>query len=371
MVSGRLIERDQKYYAVLNLKHPDGSRWQKRVNLELPVKNNRRRAEELLIKLQADYTRKQMIQSNCAEMLFNDYMESWLERKQKSISPTTYRGYYYIFSGAFKPAFQDIRLKGLCSDDLRGYFSQMDARGISPTTQQHHYMLLRQLLAAAVQTGLLENNPIDAIEKPKRKTPLCGHYSVEEAKALWQACKGTNMEILIKLTLFYGLRRSEVLGLKWKDVNFKQNTISICRAVVTAWQDGKIVVCEKEELKNQGSYRTMPLNIELRTLLLKERQKKDGCDHAYICTTEKGAPCHPDNVSHAFAVFLRAHGMRHIRFHGLRHTCASLLLAQRVPLVEVQQWLGHTTILTTANLYGHLDYAAKMRSAETMSNSLF
>ncbi len=202
MISGRLVEINQKYYAVLNLKHPDGARWQKRVNLELPVKNNKRRAEELLMELRIEYTRQQMIRNNCSEMLFVDYIEAWLERKKKSISPTTYKGYRYILDGAFRPSFQGVRLKDLCIDHLMDYFARMETRCISPTTQQHHYMLLRQMLTDAVQRRLLERSPMDGIEKPRRKVPQCSHYSAEEARLLWQVCEGTELEVLIKLTLF-------------------------------------------------------------------------------------------------------------------------------------------------------------------------
>lgn len=370
MISGRPIKLNGCYYAVLNLKHQDGSRWQKRVNLQLAVANNKRRAEKMLLDLRVEYTRKQMIQNNCAEMMTSDFMISWLERKQSVLSPTTYKGYHYIICGDFKNSFSEIQLKDLQPEDIQKYFQKMSICNLSSTTQQHHYMLLRQILSQAVQMQLLAYNPITGIEKPKRKNPKIDCYTAEEARLLWQMSTGTELELLIKLTLFLGLRRSEVLGLKWSDIDFKQNTISICRAVVTAWQNGKIVAVEKDELKNRGCNRTMPLSLEIRNLLVEKKSQLKTSHSPYICTGVKGKPIHPDEATRAFAAFLKNHQLRHIRLHGLRHTCASLLLSQRVPLIEVQQWLGHTTMLTTANLYGHLDFAMKLPNSETLCQIL-
>ncbi len=370
MITGRLITLNGRYYAVLNLKHTDGSRWQKRINLQIPLQNNKRRAEKMLQDLQIEYTRKQMIQNNCGEMLVNDFMEAWLERKYTKLSPTTYKGYHYIICGYFKPAFEGVRLRDVLAPDLENYFQELTNRQISSTTQQHHYMLLRQVFAQAVRMELLEHNPIIGIEKPKRTLPKIDCYTAEEAQKLWELSTGTEIELLVKLTLFLGLRRSEVLGLKWTDIDFRQNTISICRAVVTAWQDGKVIVIEKDKLKNRSCNRTMPISQEIRNLLVEKKSQLGEVHSPYICTGIKGKPIHPDEATRIFSSFLKANQLRHIKLHGLRHTCASLLLSQRVPLIEVQQWLGHTTMLTTANLYGHLDFAIKIPNSETLSRIL-
>lgn len=370
MITGRLIELNEKYYAVLNLKHPDGSRWQKRIDLELSLKNNKRRAEEKLAELRLIYTRQQSIQNNCPDMLFVDYMHSWLDKKQNQVSPTTFTNYHYVVSRYFERYFSLIPLQEVTSERIQEYYESLKNKRLSTTTIQHHHMLLKQMLTDAYRNRLLSCDPMEGIEKPKRQLSQITVLSASEAQILWSALKGTKLEIVIKLTLYYGLRRSEVLGLKWSDVDFINHTLTIQRAVVNSLCGEKYVIVEKDELKNDSGKRTMPLGQEIRTLLLNEKQSKERFASPFICTDQLGNLIKPDHATHAFSKLLKKIGLRHIRFHDLRHTCASLLIAQRCPLIEVQHWLGHSTMMTTANIYGHLDFSMKLANEKTMSRIL-
>ena len=179
----------------------------------------------------------------------------------------------------------------------------------------------------------------------------------------------------------YGLRRSEVVGLKWAAVDFEQNTIEICHTVTTVRLDGKEVLVESNDTKTKSSKRTLPLVpvFRERLLALQEEQKENRklCGRCYnkkyadyICVDAMGNLLKPDYLSNSFQIILQNYHLRRIRFHDLRHSCASLLLANGVPMKMIQEWLGHSDFSTTANIYSHLDYASKVSSAEAMLNGL-
>lgn len=182
------------------------------------------------------------------------------------------------------------------------------------------------------------------------------------------------LALLIKITAIYGLRRSEVAGLQWNSIDFEKNLISIRHTVVKV---DKIV--EKDRTKTASSYRSFPLVPEIREALLEQREqqlinrtlfKKDYHDSPYIFVWDDGRPISPDYMSHAFKKLLKKYNMPKMRFHDLRHSCASILLSKGFTLKDVQEWLGHADIKTTANVYGHLDMSRKNAIAEGMVSAI-
>lgn len=370
MITGRLIELNSQYYAVLNLKHTDGRRWQKRINLDMPVKNNKRRADEKLIELRKEYTRFQQIQNNSPDLMLSDFIFDWLAKKEPDLSPTTHRNYYHIINRSIVTYFKDSRVKDVSGKNIEAYYTSLADQGLSTTTIQHHHMILIQVFREACRKEIIGKDPMLFVDKPKRQPPNVNYYSSAEAQKLWDAVTGHKLEIIIKLTLFYGFRRSEVLGVRWADIDFNTRTISINRAIVDAVVDGKRTLYEKSELKGKASKRTMPLCDMVFNLLQHEYETKKHFDSPYVCTDKHGQLISPDETTHRFRKLLKEENLRLIRFHDLRHTCASLLIAARTPLIEVQHWLGHSTMLTTADLYSHLEYAAKVPNAEIMKKFL-
>ena len=228
---------------------------------------------------------------------------------------------------------------------------------------------------------LIPSNPADKVERPKKGRYVGSFYDTNEVQKLFEAAKGTHMEIPVFLGAFYGLRRSEVLGLRWDAVDFTNNTLTIKHTVTSFSLDGKKVQVAQDTTKTKSSMRTLPLVPAFRERLLALRDEQDEhmrvCGRCYnrnyldyICVDEMGTLLSPNYVSSAFSKLLEKHGLRHIRFHDLRHSCASLLLANGVPMKQIQEWLGHSDFSTTANIYAHLDYSSKLSSAEAMVNGL-
>lgn len=183
------------------------------------------------------------------------------------------------------------------------------------------------------------------------------------------------------MTAFYGLRRSEALGLKWDAIDFERDTITIKHIITNAKIDGKCEIVCADRAKTKSSLCSLPLvsNIREKLLALREQQKENRrvCGNCYskkydgyVFVDAMGNIFNPRSVTANFSKLLEQNGLRHIRFHDLRHCCTSLLLANDVPLKQIQEWLGHSAIGTTANIYSHLDYKSKITSANVMDNIL-
>lgn len=199
----------------------------------------------------------------------------------------------------------------------------------------------------------------------------------KELEQLFAAVKDDPIELGVILAAFYGLRRSEVVGLKWSAIDFGKKTITIRHTVTQVCVEGKSTIIEKDRTKTKSSYRTLPLVAPFEELLhrlkAKQEQHRKLCGKSYctqyaeyIYVNEIGDLIKPGYITQHFPMLLEKKNMRKIRFHDLRHSCASLLYANGVSLKEIQEWLGHSDISTTSNIYTHLDYSSKIASANAI-----
>lgn len=219
------------------------------------------------------------------------------------------------------------------------------------------------------------------MDRPKAAPFVGSFYDSAEVQKLFEAAKGSKLEIPIFLGAFYGLRRSEAIGLKWDAIDFQNDTITIRHTVVSCYIDGKQVQKAQDITKTKSSMRTLPLIPAFKELLQHKKKQQNEfqrmCGKNYnkdylgcICVDEMGWLLSPHYLTEAFAKLLKKHGLRKIRYHDLRHSCASLLLANGVPMKQIQEWLGHSDFSTTANVYAHLECNSKRLSAAAMTNGL-
>lgn len=386
MISGHLQEKNGRYYMVLNLKN-DNQKWKpKWIATGLPVKGNKKRAETMLRDTIRDYENKEAQTPGDADnMLFSDYMLNWLELIRNSVEETTFTSYRRIVKFQVAPYFKElgVTLTELQPKHIQAYYTHLMAdRKNSAVTVRRHHANIRKALQTAVKTDLIPTNPADKVEKPKQQPYIASFYDDENLNLLFEKAQGTRLELPIIVSAFYGLRRSEVLGLKWSAVDFKNKTITVSHVVADAEDDdGKKYLIQRDRTKNKSSYRTLPLIPQVEAAFLKKKERDEEyrrvCRRSYckdytsyILIDELGRILKPDYVSRAFPNLLEKHGLRHIRFHDLRHSCASLLLKNGVSMKAIQEWLGHSHFSTTANFYAHLDYDSKKDSANVVGGIL-
>ena len=382
MVAGHLTLKNGKYYAVLNYKNAGGQRKTKWISLGLPEKGNKRKAEAELARLRAEFEPPKEAGDLSSDMLFADYLLEWLEIAKGRLAHATYGAYQGLLKSTIVPYFRKkkLTLRELEARHLQMFYSEM-LRRVTPNTVIHYHAVIHSALKYAVKTDMLIQNVADKVDRPRKNSFQPVFLSADEMQKMFEALRGTKLELPVLVAAFYGLRRSEALGLKWDAIDFERNTITIKHIVTNAKIDGKCEIVCADRAKTKSSLRSLPLvsNIREKLLALREQQKENRrvCGNCYskkydgyVFVDAMGNIFNPRSVTANFSKLLEQNGLRHIRFHDLRHSCASLLLANDVPLKQIQEWLGHSDIGTTANIYSHLDYKSKITSANVMDNVL-
>ena len=375
------------YQVVLSYKDNNGERKQKWISTGISAKGNKRLANAKLEEIKKNY--KKYIPSvltsdenDTSNEYFEIYMQNWLESYKHNIEENTYDSYCTVvnkitnyFSG------KNIKLKDLKPKHIQDFYNSLYKKGLSPNTVLHYHANIRKALDIAMKLEIIPSNPADRIERPKKSQFIGDFYNIDELEKLFSACKNDPLEIVILIASFYGLRRSEVLGLKWSSIDFEKNIITIKHKVIQRNAKKNRSMVLKDKTKNKASYRSLPLLPTIATALKKHKNQinknKLICGNTYhkefedyICVDFKGKLFRPEYITDHFQIILKNNGLRHIRFHDLRHSCASLLLSKGVPMKAIQEWLGHSTYSTTANFYAHLEDNYKSFSADVLSSSL-
>ncbi len=380
MVAGHLQEKKGFFYMVLSYPDITGKRKTKWFPTGLPVKGNKKRAEKMLMQT------RQTFEPECTpvqdDMMFSDFLLQWLEIAKPTIALTTYASYAGMAKSIIIPYFKErnTTLAGLKAIDIQTFYMQQLKR-VKASSAIHYHAVIHRALKYAVKIDLISVNPADKVERPKADKFIGSFYDSDEMQALFEAAKDTLLEIPIFLGAFYGLRRSEALGLKWDAIDFQNGTITIRHTVTSCTIDGKHVQVAKDTTKTKSRMRTLPLVPVFKEKLLKMKEQQaeyrrlcgkcyDNRYLEYICVDEMGTLISPHYLTAAFPKLLDKNELRRIRYHDLRHSCASLLLANGVPMKQIQEWLGHSDFSTTANVYAHLDYNSKLSSADAMAKGL-
>lgn len=381
-MKGSLQVKGGKYYAVISYKDEFGKDKRKWVATGLEEKGNKRKAEEKLNEIVQEYMAGEIFinakPKNDNEILFSDYLKQWLLSIKSKVEEITYKSYSFninILADYFSK--RKITITNLKPYDIQEFYNYLYNQGRNGNTAIHYHVLIRMALKEAVKLGLVEKNIADLIDRPKKEKYEASFYNKQELKKLLEVIKDDPLELVINTTAYYGLRRSEVLGLKWSAIDFENKMIKINHKVVEI--DGKLL--GKNKMKNKTSNRTLPLIPQIEKLLLMEKQKqahnKNLCGKSYcgkyfdyVCVDPLGVLLKPNYLTQHFRILQDNNKLKRIRFHDLRHSCASLMLANGVPMKQIQEWLGHSTFQTTADIYAHLDYSSKISSAQAISTAL-
>ncbi len=379
-MTGSLQIKSGKFYMVLNIQE-NGKRKIKWISTGLAVKGNKRKAEQMLRETLQTYEIEQ--RGPKCDMPYSDYVQKWLEYVHRKVDEVTYQGYELLAQRQIIPWFQEksTKLDEVSLPLLQEYIDEKATKGradgkggLSPRSLRLHKNILYQSLTEAVKDGLIASNPCQHVILPKNVRYESHFYTVEQLNQFFEAIRDEPLYPLLKITAIYGLRRSEVLGLKWDSIDFGAGTMTIRHTVSKVTK-----AVEKDKTKNATSYRSFPLTEEAqrifqaakaeeeknRRLFGRQYQESD-----YVFKWADGRSYSPDYITSKFPALLKKHGMPHIRLHELRHSCASLLINAGFTLKDVQEWMGHADIKMTANIYGHLDVSRKQSMAEKLSGDL-
>lgn len=303
-----------------------------------------------------------------------EYLEYWLNQRKTKLSPTTVYSYEVIINNHLIPSLGNIKLTDLKPLTINEYYNTK-LEILSGRTVLHHHRMLRKALQDAVNWQVIKDNPCDSVESPKAKKYKAEVYDKEDIKKLISALSGHELEAHISLALFLGLRRGELLALKWSDINYEDSTITIQRNLVVA--SSKLVL---KEPKTEDSMRTIVLTPEILEILRrhkisqKEQKLRFGKhykDDDFIFTKEDGELINPGSFSHTFADFLKNNNLRHIRLHDLRHTNATLMLMSNIPAKVASARLGHSNVSTTLDIYSHVLKDMEKEVSDKISDIIF
>ena len=402
MISGHLCTQHDMFYMVLYL--PDPKTGKKKPNwfaTGLKVKRNRTKANKMLLAARRDATKGILPEKHTAkaqvplpslkqlkmssDMFYSDYILLWLQASRSNWEEVTYSAYYRQVVSVIAPYFEEqgIKLNELTTVDIQNFYSYVSRRSsVSGNTLLHYHANIRKSLVDAVRVyKLIKYNPAADVERPKKDNFVAGYYNAEQLTEMFEVFRGSSIELPVILAAYYGFRRSEVLGLQWSSIDFKKHTITVSHTLSRITIEGKRETIVKARTKNKASFRSLPLIPQVEEILLEAKKKQKHnqkiCGKNYnteyldfICVNDMGRIIYPDTVTRSFTEQLEKSGMERIRFHDLRHSCASLLLANGVSLKEIQLWLGHSDFSTTANIYAHLDMSGKQATADKMAECL-
>lgn len=399
-MTGGIYEKKGKYYAVLNFRDENGKRIKKWIPTGLDVKNNKRRAEAFLQEKIREYENTKNKEnevsisndvilhcelSNASQTSkekgkttqtpFIDVVKNWLSdiKAADNLDKATYQFYESLCDNHIVPYFKKKKynIEEITTGMLQEFIDYEEKHGnkqdkkkpLSPRTLKLLKIVLNQVIKFAIKARIIDYNPCSFVKIPKQQKRIVSFYNEAQIKILFETIRSEELYPLIYVTVMYGLRRSEVLGLKWDSVDFINKTVTI-KHTVTRFSE----IIEKDSTKTDSSYRTYPLPPEIEEIFKKQKvRERNGVKkygelyehNDYIFKWDYGKPYAPDFITRKFNRILTNNQLPIIRFHDLRHSCASLLLSKGFTLKDIQEWLGHSDIEITANIYTHLDQERK------------
>ncbi len=379
-MTGSLQKKNGKYYAVINT-YESGKRKQKWIDTGLAVKGNKTRAEKFL---RDEISRYEAISGTVkSDTLLCDYARYWLETRKGKIDIVTFESYEKFLDSDICPYFKEskIKLNDVNVKTVQDYFDyklkygrKKDNTGLSASTLKKHKNVLSQVLKCAAKEGYITSNPCQYVELPKVEQYEAKFLTNEQASAMLSAVKGERLYPILLIATCYGMRRSEICGLQWDAIDFVNNTVTVKRTMV---KQKTLVI--KNSTKTASSHRTYPLLPIIKQELLRIRHEQEDnrkffgsgyIESNQVFTWEGGRPITSDYVSHKFKKLIAKYNLPDVRLHDLRHSCASIMLSAGMQLKDVQEWLGHSDISMTANVYGHLDDTRKKKVANEISGLL-
>lgn len=379
-MKGCLQSKGKNYYAVIPV---NGKR--KWINLHIPTeKGNKRKAEQAMNQLVNEYYNNRDMFNKIDFVVF---ARKWLKYVSKHVDEITYIGYTQYVEKHIIPFYEQsgIKVQDMTIKDVESYYNykfvsgRLDGKegGLSLRTIKLHGVALSQIFEYAIYSGLIKENPCKHAKFPKESSNTShtvSFYTLNQCNELLNKTNGTPLYNMIYITFLYGLRRSELMGLKWDAIDFVNDTLTIKHTVVL---NTKVV--QKDKTKNRTSNRTYPLLPEVREILIdlqkqqnnnKEELRSAYKESGYVFAKADGTAYYPSYPTHELSKVLERNNMPHIRWHDLRHSTASFLIEKGWHMKDISNWLGHSSIKTTMDIYGHISNERKKELSKDLTGIL-
>lgn len=286
-----------------------------------------------------------------------EYFERFINRKKVSCEMTTIHGYFVIFKNIKNHPISQKCITEISNDDIQEYLYSQRSH-LKDTTIKKHYVLLKSMFKNLLDEELIQKDIFKSVSVPKENKYIVdvkNVYSKNEIINLLNMVEGTFLELPVNLSLYLGLRRGEIVGLKWGNVFFEDRYVYICNTITRAGN----VICEKT-VKTRSSFRKIAFDEHICRLLKKEKvrqeeiSKKTKAKFEYVMSSDDGEHINPDKISKMFYNFIFNSNLRKIRFHDLRHTFASIANHMGMTLFDISKTLGHSDTSVTSKVYVHL-----------------
>ena len=354
---GHIVKRYKGSYSIvlnLGVNPATGKRKQQWISVKGTKKEAEKRLSELLHQLDTGTFMKP------AKTTLAEYLERWLkDYAWPNLSPRGFERYAGIISKHLIPDMGAITLTQLKPEHLQKLYAAKLNSGLSARTVRYIHVVIHKALQTAIKWGLASRNVADGVDVPRARRSEMQTWNEDDITLFLEAAKNTPYYALFYLTLFTGMRRSELLGLKWSDVDLILGEVSVTRSLHHS-RDGSYIFTEPKSAKSR---RTIALPPSA-TLLLKEHREKQKLervmlgipltDDDLVFSTLGGKPLRPNTVTRAWTMLAGHAGVKVIRLHDARHTHASLMLKQGIHPKIVQERLGHATIAITLDTYSHV-----------------
>jgi integrase len=334
----------------------------------------RKEAADKLVKVLSD--RVEGIIYDVENMMVGEYLDVWLMSSVRgSVRQSTYDRDTSLVNNHLPPALGGIKLKKLSAAHVQGLYRDRLDHGLTPSTVHKMHAILHKALSQALKWHMVPRNVTEAVSPPRPTPKEMRPLTSQEARRLLQEARGNRLEALYVLAVTTGMRQGELLALKWQDVDLENATVSVRRTLTRS--GGRYTLGEPKTKKSRRSIRLTTraadaLGQHLERQLSEMQVLGDAyADQGLVFTTNTGAPINPSNVrQRSFAPLLKMANLPRIRFHDLRHTCATLLLGKGTHPKLVQELLGHATVAITLDTYSHVMPGMGDQTARAMQDAL-
>jgi len=322
--------------------------WVAEITLPNGKKRRKRSKQQKVVKEWLLDQRKAVVDNiflNDERITVADYLDRFMsEVAAHTLAPSTIRSYSYLIRDHIQPEIGRVRLIDLRPEQLQSLYSLKLNAGLSKRTVQYIHAILRRSLNEALRSGLIIRNPTDAVTPPRPAKKPPQTLSADEVNVFLKSVEDHHWYPIYILAITTGMRKSEILGLQWGDVDLERGVINVQRTLVDI--QGKVMLGEP---KSATAKRNISWSVKAIEAL---RQRK--LDEGFVFTTSTGRPISQRNLTRHFHASLEKAGLKRMRFHDLRHTAATLLLQANVHPKIVQEMLGHSTIVLTLDTYSHV-----------------